>query len=360
MKLNTAIAMVFILLSINVQARTVVDQNHIQVTIPDTVSRIVTIPIPMASMIMTIDEGSQRVVAVNRSSHNDFTEGFLAEIYPQVVKIPYDIASDGFVPNVETLVKLHPDVVIQWGDRGDAIVKPIKDAGLPVLTTIYGETRYVSDWMRMAGNLLNKSTRGNQLADWFDDNYQSLLNNTKDIAENNKPKVIYLYRYTSGLVVAGKGSSYQGDITLAGGINLAGELSGFAPVNIEQLLIWNPDIILLNNFEGNLTPEILYQDNRLRHLSAIKNKQVYVYPRGGFRWDPPSQESILSLTWLSLLFHPQQYHAQQKNSDFRQQMKQTYQLLYNYKLTDEQIDRILRIKDNMDSVNYCKLFCVNE
>lgn len=335
-----------------IQAQTIVDQNNISVEIPKDISRIITIPIPMASMVVTIDGGSQRLVAVNRSSHDDFVQGFLSKIYPEVVNIPYDIASDGFVPNVETLAKLHPDVVFQWGDRGDAIVKPIKDIGLPVLTMVYGETRYVSDWMEMTGNVLNKPARAKQLADWFVSNYAAIQDNTKNIPDTSRPNVVYLYRYTSGFVVAGKSTSYQGDIDIAGGKNVAGNLSGFAPVNIEQLLIWNPDIILLNNFEGDLTPQMVYQDARLQHLSAVVNKKVYVYPRGGFRWDPPSQESILSLHWLSLLFHPQQTHH-----DFRQKMRETYELLYNYQLNDNQIDSILRKHDNENSTNYCKLFC---
>lgn len=346
------IPLLLIFISYSVYPKMVLDQNNIPVQVPDKVSRVVTIPIPMASMLITIDGGSERLVAVNRSSHNDFVEGFLSTIYPEIVNIPYDIAGEGFVPSVETLALLHPDAVIQWGDRGDAIVKPIKDAGFPVLTMIYGKTSYVADWMRMVGNLLDKSVRGNELADWFESNYRKLENSTKEIQQKSRPKVVYLYRYSSGLMVAGKGSSYQGDIDISGGHNVAENLPGFAPVNVEQLLIWNPDVILLNNFEGNLTPQMLYQDTRLKNLSAVINKKIYVYPRGGFRWDPPSQESILSLTWLSLLLNDKFAVG-----DFRDQMKKTYQLLYNYNLNDSQIDKILRIKDNEMSVNYCKLFC---
>lgn len=347
------------LVSLYSYGKTVVDQKNIPVQIPDHVSRVVSIPIPMASMIITIDQGTQRLAGINRASHNDFTEGFLPNIYPGVANIPYDIAGDGFAPNVETLMNLHPDVVIQWGDMGNQIIKPIQDTGLPVVTTIYGETRYVTDWMRIIGEVLGKTRRANQLADWFNTGYENIkLKNHQ--SDQQKPRVIYLSRYATGLVVAGQHNSFQGDIEITGGINAASELHGISPVNVEQLILWDPQIILLSTFEADLTPKKLYADPRLQNLAAIKNKRVYSYPRGGFRWDPPSQESILTLNWMSLLFHPQQANAQQMAQDFRLQMKQTYQLLYDYSLNETETDHILRISDNKDSASYCELFCLKQ
>lgn len=350
--ITTLFTGLFLLTSVAAWGRTVIDQRNIVVEIPDHVSRVVTITIPMASMIITLDESSEKLVAINRSSHIDFKEGFLSHIYPEVVNIPYDIASDGFVPNVENLARLHPDVIIQWGDHGDTIIKPLKNAGFPVITTLYGETRYVADWMKILGNVIGKPQRGNDLANWFNQQYDHLEKQSQQFANNKKPGVLHLSSYNTGFSVAGKGSHHQGDITLAGGRNLAEDLSASSPVNLEQLILWNPDVILLNNFEKGLTPEKLYHDARLQNLSAIVNKRIYIYPRGGYRWDPPSQESILSLEWLSLVLHPEI-----NKGNFRQKIKDTYKLLYNYIPNDNDIDSILRLKENSDAPGYCALFC---
>lgn len=345
-------AVCLLLTSSTVCGRTVIDQRKLAVEIPEQVNRVVTITIPMASMIITLDESSDKLVAVNRSSHIDFTEGFLSHIYPEVVNIPYDIASDGFVPNVENLARLQPDVVIQWGDRGDAIIRPVENAGFPVVTMLYGETRYVADWMRILGEVIGKPQRGNDLADWFHQQYQQLQQQSQHFSSDDRPGVIFLSSYNNGFAVAGKANNHHGDIILAGGRNLAQALPASSPVNLEQLILWNPDVILLNNFEKDLTPARLYNDARLKNLSAIVNKRVYLYPRGGYRWDPPSQESILSLQWLSLVLHPQR-----NSGNFRQNIKDTYKLLYNYIPDDHDIDGILRLTENGTSAGYCQLFC---
>lgn len=352
MQVKTLLFLSLFLLSANhAIGRTVIDQRNIAVELPDNVTRVVTITIPMASMIITLDESTEKLVAVNRSSHIDFMEGFLSHIYPEVVNIPYDIAGDGFVPNVENLARLNPDVVIQWGDRGDAIIKPLQNAGFPVVTTLYGDTRYVADWMKMLGHVIGKPERGEHLANWFTQQYAQLEQQAKTFPADKKPGVIYLSGYSSGFSVAGKGSNHQGDIELAGGRNLAENLPQSSPVNLEQVILWNPDVILLNNFEPGLTPEKLYNDTRLQHIPAIINKRVYLYPRGGYRWDPPSQESILSLKWLSLILHPQT-----DSGDFRQQIKDSYNLLYHYQLNDSEIDGILRLKENSADTGYLMLF----
>lgn len=352
------VAVLLCIVCIDSQAKTVLDQKNRTVQIPDQVSRVVSIPIPMASMIITIDQSSKRLVGINRASHNDFIMGFLPTIYPEVATIPYDIAADGFVPNVETLANLHPDVVLQWNDKGDHIIKPLIDAGLPVVTTIYGKTEYVSDWMRIIGAVLGKEQRAEKLINWFNQQHEEVKQKNQHFTEKEKPTVLYISRFQSGIVVAGRNNSYQGDIEVAGGINAAAEISGITPVTVEQLLLWNPQIILLSTFEANLTPELLYRDAKLQSLSAVKNKRVYIYPRGGFRWDPPSQESTLALNWLSLLFHPQSSASQQHSTvSFRQKIQQAYELLYDYQINDDEIDTILGIDVNRQSASYCDLFC---
>ncbi|EAM9430621.1 TPA_asm: ABC transporter substrate-binding protein [Salmonella enterica] len=333
-------------------AMRVTDQNQQQVVITQPPQRIITFVIPLASTIMAIDGGPERLVGMNRASVSDVTEGLLGEIYPAAKNIAADIAGDGFVPNVEAVAAARPDVVFQWGDRGDAIVAPLRQLGLPVVTVNYGDTRLARHWFTLAGDVLGKPGRGRQLAQWFDDEITAVERLAATVSPDERPGVVYLYRVRAGLQVAGKGTSMDSDIRRTGGNNMAQSLPGFVTVDVEQLLQWNPQVILLNNFEAGLTPADLLNDPRLAAIDAIKTRRVYSYPRGGFRWEPPSQESPLTQHWLLTLFHP---HMAQGN--FRTRVKEAYQFIYHYTLSEEQLDRILKLPVNGDSLNYCAQFC---
>ncbi|MGO7165380.1 hypothetical protein ACCS78_41040, partial [Rhizobium johnstonii] len=61
----------------------------------------------------------------------------------------------------------------------------------------------------------------------------------------------------------------------------------------------------LNAFEAKLNVDWVYNDPILSLTNAAKSKRVYKMPLGGYRWDPPSQESPLSWMWTAnlLLVH---------------------------------------------------------
>ena len=332
-------------------AAQVVDQSGRTVELPEKVDHVVAIPIPLASMIMAVDGGPQRLSGMNIASRADFEFGLLGRMFPEATEVPSQVAGEGFVPNVEALAATGAQLVFQWGDRGDGIINPISALGIPVITVLYGDSSHASGWLRLVGAGLGKAERGNALADWFEQRSRDIAEHASQVPDDQRPRVLYLQRSRSGLIAAGKGSSVDGDIRMANGINVAEGVPGFAPVDVEQLLVWDPEVILLNNFEPGLLPSEFYQDTRLSTLSAVREKRVYSYPHGGFRWDPPSQESPLALDWLASVFHPE--HAQ---PGLRERIREAYQLLYGYDVTDEDLDHLLKIKGQGDSAHYLRLF----
>ena len=332
-------------------APAVVDQNGHRVVLPAQVRRVAVIPIPLASMVMAVDGGAQRLAAMHTASRADFDYGLLGRLFPDAARIPAQIAGEGFVPNVEALAASGADVVIQWGDRGDDIVRPIRELGLPVVTVRYGDSSLAAGWLRLVGASLGKPARGERLAQWFESRRADVAARTAPIAAAERPRVLYLQRARSGLRAAGKGTSMDGDIRLAGGVNVAAGVPGFAQVSVEQLLAWDPQVVLLNNFEPGLVPADLYGDARLRGLAAVRERRVYSYPHGGFRWDPPSQETPLTLDWLSSLFHPQRAEP-----GIRDRIADAYRLLYDYRLTQRDTDDLLKLDANGASAHYRALF----
>ena len=112
------------------QHTTLTDQNGRTFKVPPKTERIASLVIPGASMVLTLDQSTQRLVGIHPSARSDITHGLLGQLFPAAERIPANMSGEGFAPNIEALMNAKPDVVLQWGDRGASIVRPMEQMGL--------------------------------------------------------------------------------------------------------------------------------------------------------------------------------------------------------------------------------------
>lgn len=299
--------------------------------------RIVTIPMPMASGVIALDGGTSKLVGMNPLSLTAIREGILGRIFPAAASITDSVTGTDFMPNVEALAAANPDLVIQWGGRGNDIVDPITNAGLNALLIKYGTEELTRQYMTMVATAIGKPERIGPLVEWRDKVEKEIESKTAGLAAADRPSVLYLGNALSSITASGDKGNYNAFyINMVGARSASAGLSGSAAINKEQIAEWNPDIILLNAFEPQLDVNWVYDDPILSLTKAAQNHRVYKMPLGGYRWDPPNQESPLGWMWLADLVHPELF-----NFDLRSEMKTAYQTLYNYQLTDADIDGIL-------------------
>lgn len=206
----------------------------------------------------------------------------------------------------------------------------------------------MTQWFRLIGQATGRQERGNRLAAWIEQEQHNLRTQVAAIALPQRPRVLFLYRYHGGVQVGGMGTNMDHDIRLAGGINVAGAVKGNAAVTKEQIVAWNPEVILLANLDSHLVPDDVYHDPILSATTAAQARRLYKMPRGGFRWDPPSQETPLAWRWLAGLLHPERLGLQ----GFREQVRKTYQDLYAATVSEADLDRVLQMPLNQSSRGY--------
>jgi len=321
------------------------DQRGVTVTLDGPVQRVVTIPMPAASLLIALDGGPGRLAGLQASSARAIRDEILGELYPEARAIPADVASDSFAPNVEAILKLKPDLVVQWGDRGPDLVAPLENAGIKVLGLKVGTQQDLETWMKLFGDAIGKPDRAAELIEWHH-SAQADLKTRASKLPGDKPKILYFNRLKGDLRVAGAGTYNDFYISMVGGQNPASGLKGLAPVNAEQVAAWNPDIIVVGNFD-EARPSDVYANPAWRELSAVKAKRVYQVPLGGYRWDPPNQESPLMWWWLAELANPQAF-----DFDLRAETKRRYRFLYGREPTDAQLDKVLRADLNRGATGY--------
>jgi iron complex transport system substrate-binding protein len=325
------------------------DQQGRAITLKKPAERVVTIPIPAASTFIAMDGSTGRLVGMHERSKWAIEDGILGKIFPKAKDIPSDLVGKGFMPNVEAVLAVMPDLVFQWAHLGDEVVTPMTNAGLTVATFNYGTEELSQGWMSIMGTVLDRSKKAQALIDWHNAEQAALEKKMAGLPENERPRVLFFLRFLSELRVAGDGTYNDFYIGLAGGRNAAKEIKKFKVVNAEQVIAWDPEVILLTAHEHKSRPEDVYNNPVFAGLSAVKNRRVYKVPLGGYRWDPPNQESPLMWKWLTKIVHPGKI-----DDDLRAEMVEKYRFIYGHDLTDDEIDSILLLDINKAQANYAQ------
>lgn len=155
-----------------------------------------------------------------------------------------------------------------------------------------------------------------------------------------KRPVVYYAQGANGLLSECAGSMHYEAIAFAGGVNphrcTITRGKGMEPVNIEQVIAYNPRIIVAQEPEFM---KMVYDDPRWQMIDAVKNKRVYYVPKRPFNWidRPPSFMRLLGVRYLAGLFYPDRFSTsiEQETADF-------YGLYFGAKLDRAQIDQILK------------------
>lgn len=347
-RLWLALAIVLASSAASAQKVAVVDGRGRTLSLAGLPQRLAFIPMPAPSMFMAIDESSARIVGMNPASMSAIRGGILKTMFPGVLAVSTDIVKGGqFTPNIETLLALRPDVVFHWADQPQDVIASIERVGLPVFAMRYQTQEELENLLAALGRLAGKEKKAAQLVATHRRVRTWLEAANAALPAARRPKVLYFQRVETGLRPAGADLYNDFYIRLAGGSNVARSLTrGSADVTFEQVLVWDPDLILLGNFDGTV-PAALYADPKWRALKAVRDKRVYKVPLGGYRWDPPSHESPLMWLWLYGLLHPEG-----ADMDLRREVRELFRFLYRYSLADAELDRILLMDANSESAYY--------
>jgi iron complex transport system substrate-binding protein len=327
-------------------------------SVTDMAGRTVTFNSPVKNALVLYGPGYEKIsmlgaenLIVACADYHKTHAAWAHVIYKKLDSLP--AVSNPSAPNMETLLGYKPDVVFWFGN--DDNVKAMENAGLKVICSVSSNTsleslkKVLNVYAQvLGGDALKKSEEYNKI---FDKIMQNVTSVTSKIAETDKPKV-YVSMGNPLRAWGGK-SMIRNTVEKAGGIFVASDvLQGTnAMINYEQILQWNPDIIIIdhaqdlpdpsvgstsNIFRASAVYDQIMSDPQLQAINAVKNKQVYISPTGTFFWDA-GEQTILQLEWMSKIFHPDLF----KSLDMQKELKDFYSEFFSYKLTDEQATMIL-------------------
>ena len=140
-------------------------------------------------------------------------------------------------------------------------------------------------------------------------------------------------------MTAGSDAFGQYWLESTGAINVARDLKDYPEINMEQIYKWDPEIIFITNFSPRLPEDLLnntIEGHDWKNVTAVKNKQVFKFPLGMYRWYPPASDTPLVLKWLATKNQPELF----KNTDMEKEVKDYYERFYGVNLSKDNLYRI--------------------
>jgi len=236
--------------------------------------------------------------------------------------------------NAESLILLDPKMIfIKTGT--DHNYSELRKSGVEIIIFDFEKLEDIFKGVRSMGEKLKMEKRAERFIEYFKAAIDDAHNNfvKSGVEAGSIPRVYFAnsniyHSYGSGM--------YQNFlIETAGGKSVTSNASGSKiQVSIEELIKYDPEIIITASYCSD-TPEMIMKNSKLKDLSAVKNKKIFVMPRYLSSWDMPVPESIVGILWLSLKINPK------VNIDLNSKIKDFYLLFYNLKLDDSVINKIL-------------------
>ena len=240
--------------------------------------------------------------------------------------------------NLETLLESGAQVVIDVGEAKGSIVEDLdalqEQTNIPFVH-IDAALASMDETYTLLGDLLGMPDEAKALADYCRSTYDRALTIADSVEKAN---LLYITG-DAGLNVIAQGAYHAEVIDLLSN-NLAAVDDPSSKgtgneVDMEQILNWNPDVIL---FAPDSIYDTVGDDATWQGVTAIQNGAYYEVPMGPYNWMgfPPSVQRLLGMLWMAKVLYPAA-----ADFDLYTEAAQYFKLFYHCDLTQAQYDALV-------------------
>ena len=319
------------------QARRVfVDSAGRRVELPERVDRIYAAGPPASILVFAI--APDKLIGWT-SAWREAERPFIARRYADLPTLGR-LTGRGNTANVEVVLQAKPDFIVDYGTVSPTLSsladRVQEQTGIPYVL-LDGEFDRMTEAILLVGRIANEEKRATELARYAQDTVSDINRRIAKISQERRPRVYY-GRGPQGLNTGLAGSISAQFIEQLGAVNVAAELGkgGLVQVSIEQVLRWNPDVVITidSNFHALARSHPLW-----RELPAIRAGRFHLAPNVPFGWIdfPPSINRLIGLRWLARILYPDVFPE-----DLRPIVRDFYTRCYHQAPTEAQLDALLR------------------
>ncbi len=317
-------------------------------TITDMYGREVTVPAEIDSVLSTAPPSTEATYMIAPDvliGLNFAVNG--SKYFPEKYKSLPNVGGQqmGNTLNYETFLAMNPDIVLLGFTPGNDISTTIetmetKLAPIPVVA-IADSTNALNygPEIEFLGELFGEEEQAAELTGYYDDVFAKVNSTIATIPTGDRIRVYYA-EGADGLSTDPESSAHAQLITICGGENVADITEkgggGMAPVTMEQVASWNPELILCG--DSTFYNSVL-SDPNWQGIDAVENKRVYLIPNQPFGWidRPPGVNRIIGIPWLAKVLYPEKF----QDLDLAAYIREFYSQFIHYDLTDDEVNAII-------------------
>jgi iron complex transport system substrate-binding protein len=319
------------------RAASVTDGGGRAVPVPARVERVFPAGPPAAIFLYTL--APELLIGWPRANRPEEREFLLPDVggRPEVGRI----TGRGNTANLEVVLALKPDLILDVGSVNATYVsladRVAQQTGIPY-ALLDGRFDGIAAAYRTLGALIGRPADGEAYARFAEETIKTIAGRIAAVPADKRPRVYYA-RGPRGLETGLGGSINVETIELLAQ-NVAGATrGGLATTSIEQVLLWNPDVIVTidQDFAASVR-----SDPAWTPVAAVRDGRVHLSPKLPFGWVdfPPSVNRLIGLWWLAKILYPQLFPE-----DLRTLTRDFYTRFYHVTPSDPQIERVLAGRD---------------
>ena len=325
----------------------VVDDELGQVTVPAESNRIATTAPAYTTAVLLLGGADKLVALEDNYGKNEWIKGK----YPQLANLP--VVFSGNEVNMEELLKQSPDLVVYATRYGENNLRQLQDLDIAAVSSPKGSDKEGNkiDQLRARQVYLGEVIGGVQLdkANKYSQEYLAIKSEieakTASFPESERPTVVQLSGAGDSLQANNGSAIGQELITLAGGVNAGagatGESkgpSGQTKIDPEQLLSWDPELLLVDSAQIRDT---ITSDSTFSGLKAVKNNNIIVIPKGAMAWAYNGPEEYLNMYFFAKAVHPELF----KDIDMEAKTKAFYKEYFGFDLDEADLKHLFGLSD---------------
>jgi iron complex transport system substrate-binding protein len=314
------------------RANSVTDAAGRAIQVPESVARVFPAGPPAAIMIYTL--APDLLLGWPRANRAEECAFMLPDVCarPEVGRL----TGRGNTANLESVLALKPDLILDVGSTSPTFAslaaRVQEQTGIPY-ALLDGRFEATASTYRLLGALTHRDAES--LASYTEKTLATIEARVNQVPKDERPRVYYA-RGPRGLETGLGGSINVETIEFLGARNVAAEhQGGLATVSIEQVLVWNPQVIVTidREFAANVR-----NDPQWAQVEAVRAGRVHLSPKLPFGWVdfPPSVNRLMGLWWLAKIIYPDHF-----DEDIRELTRDFYLRFYHVTPSEADIDRVL-------------------
>lgn len=322
----------------NRELHTVIDCAGRQVKVPVNPQRIACLCPEGGHALAIYGKGATIVAAVGGMQRDKL----LVEMYPHIAEVT--VPKNSSVINIEELAVTEPDLAFVKEDtvNNEAEMEKLAKAGIPVIAIQFNTMEEQLYAMQVIAQVVGAESEWQRYQEFYQTTLDLVEKRVKLIPNSERVRIYHSVNEATRTDIEG---TLPAQWTRAAGVinvSVDQELKmseGKYYAGIEQILLWDPDYVLVN--DPNVVGYIMNHEH-WRPLKAVKNNRVLALPNGLTRWGHfSSLETPLAVIWTAKTVYPEHF----QDVDMRTVTRDFYKQFLDWELDETTIDKILSGQD---------------